>query len=356
MSKDYYAVLGVDRSASEAEIKKAYRRLSKEWHPDKKKGDTSAEQKFKEINEAYEVLGNGKKRKQYDQFGNVSDGAGGSGFGGFDFSNFQQGDLGGFGDIFESFFGGAGGGRSRSRVERGNDMQVRMTVAFADVVTGVRKTIAIERLAACEACGGSGSEGGALIPCSACGATGQVTRRAQSIFGTIQQSMVCSTCSGSGTVPEHMCKQCSGEGRRREKSNITIDVPAGIDDGQTLRVTGKGEAGHRKAPAGDLFVVIAVIPHPHFSREGADIHSRVSIPVLSAILGAEVLVETAQGMVTLAIPAGTQTSQIMRIKGKGLPVLNTSRFGDHYVEITVKIPTKLSRAERTLLEEWKHIQ
>lgn len=359
MAKDYYSVLGVEKSASAADIKGAYRKLSKQWHPDKHKGDKDAETKFKEINEAYEVLGNEKRRKQYDTFGSAGGpggpgGGGGQGFGGFDFSGFQQGDFGGFSDIFENFFGGGQGGGQRGRNRnRGEDLQVRVSVELKDVLSGSQKTIALQKYVACENCGGSGAEGGSKKQCDECGGTGQVVRTAQSIFGTIQQAMVCRQCHGEGSVPEHPCKQCGAEGRVQEKVQLNIDIPAGIEDGQTLRVNGQGSAGKHGAPAGDLFVVVQVSQDKRFARDGNDIRSSVTVPVIDAILGCDVPVETLHGNVTLTVPAGTQPKQVMRIKGKGLPQLSSSRMGDHYVTIEVEVPKKLSRKEKKLMEEWR---
>jgi molecular chaperone DnaJ len=327
--------------------------LSKKWHPDKHKGDKDAEQKFKEINEAYEVLGNEKRKAQYDQFGTVGGGPGGGGFGGFDFSGFQQSDMGDLGDIFSSFFGGGGGGRSqRPRDQRGGDLQVRLAVEFSEIVTGTKKTITIEKLMMCTPCTGTGSDGGKTKSCEECGGTGQITRTAQSFFGTIQ-SALCSRCQGSGTVPENPCAECKGEGRSRKKSELTIDIPAGIHDGQTLRIKGQGDAGRQGDASGDLFVILTVKTDPNFVREGDDIRSSITVPVVDAILGTDVSVKTVHGDVTLKIPAGTQPNYVMRLKGKGLPVLSASRMGDHYVNIIIEVPKKLSRSEKKLMDEWK---
>ncbi len=357
MSKDYYQVLGIDKSAQGADIKKAYRDLSKKWHPDKHKGDKDAEAKFKEINEAYEVLGNENRRKQYDTFGTAGGPGGGQGqgFGGFDFSGFQQGDMGGFGDMFESFFGGGarqGGGQK----QRGEDIQVRITIELADVVTGVQKTINLQKIVACTECNGSGSEGGETQKCTECGGTGQVVKTAQSFFGSIQQAMVCRACSGAGQVPKNPCKKCNSEGRRQEKTEVTLDIPAGIEDGQTLRVNGQGNAGKRGTPAGDLYVILQVKEDARFQRHGNDIHAPTSISVVDAILGCSISVPTVHGDVTLKVPAGTQPQQVLRIQGKGLPQLSSSRMGDHYVTIHVDIPKKLSRKEKGIIEQWKEMQ
>jgi molecular chaperone DnaJ len=355
MSKDYYSILGIDKSASEADIKKKYRSLSKEWHPDKHKGDKKAEQKFKEINEAYEIIGNPKRRQQYDTFGSAGGpGGGGQGSGGFDFSGFQQGDMGDLGDIFSSFFGGGGGGGGRRGGKpdnRGSDLQVRISIEFSEVVSGAKKTIAIEKYVSCKPCKGSGAEGGSVTSCSECSGTGQITRTAQSFFGVVQQSVLCAKCEGAGKIPEHRCKNCSGEGIKREKTQLTLDIPAGIDDGQTLRISGQGNAGKKGGAAGDLFVIIQVVTDNRFVRDGTDIRSEVSISVVDATLGTEISIPTVHGDITLKIPAGSQPGQVMRLKSKGVPQLNSSRLGDHYVTVRIDIPKKLSRQEKKLYEE-----
>ncbi len=364
MAKDYYSILGIPRSASPDEIKAAYRKMSKELHPDKHKGDKAAETKFKEVNEAYETLTNPQKKQMYDQFGTTG-GAGGGGFGGgagfdprgFDFSGFQQGGNVNFSDLFESFFGGQGGGRgARTRTDKGDDREVQIEISFMESVTGVENLLSIKRLVKCDRCDASGAEKGAkIVTCSECAGTGQVTRTAQSFFGTVQQRMVCPTCQGSGKIPEKPCSKCSGEGRIQESVKVTVNVPAGIDHGQTLRLRGEGDAGRRGAESGDLYVHIAVAKDDRFEREGDNIRTDLTLPVVDAILGADAEVETVQGTVTLSIPAGTQPGQMFRIKGKGMPVLNARGHGDHYVTVTVQIPAKLSREERRLLEEWKKI-
>lgn len=331
--------------------------MSKKWHPDKHKGDKSAESKFKEINEAYEVLGNAKKKQSYDQFGTA--GGSGGGQGGFDFSGFNGGDFGDLGSIFETFFSGAqrGGQGARRQRERGNDLQTEVTIDFAESVSGVQKKISLRRLRTCQHCSGSGAEPGTAVKdCPDCNGTGQVTRTAQSFFGTIQQSYVCQTCGGRGKIPEKPCTKCRGEGRTGDSSDLTIDIPAGIHDGQTLRVSGQGEAGPHGAAAGDLYVGIRVKQDKRFERENDDIHTSLTLSVTDAILGTQVDVDTVQGRVSLKIPEGTQPGQVFRIKGKGMPVLNTGRFGDHFVKVEVEIPKKLSKKERKLVEELKELQ
>lgn len=359
MAKDYYAVLGLQKGASPDEVKKAYRKLSKELHPDKHKGDKTAEQKFKEVNEAYEVLSDPRKKQMYDQFGEagVNGGASGfggfgqGGFGGFDFSGFTGGNADTFADLFEGFFGG----RTRTAGRReGGDREAEVLLELKDVVTGLRRDFTIRRLNRCERCGGDGAEPGTkVITCPECGGTGQVTRTAQSFFGMVRQAVVCPRCRGAGKTPETACKTCDGEGRVASGVTIVVDIPPGIEDGQSVRMRGEGDAGQRGAPSGDLYVHVHVRPHPRFERNGADVRSSHEITAIDAILGTTADVETVHGTVSLKIPEGTQPDAILRIKGKGLPVLNSNRFGDHYITIKVKIPTRLSREERKLLEQWK---
>ncbi len=365
MPQDYYATLGLSRGASAEEIKAAYRKLSKELHPDKHKGDKAAEEKFKAVNEAYEVLSNPQKKQMYDQFGTADAGSGGAGFGGFggqgfsgfDFSGFTGGNASDFADIFESFFSGSAGSPRAPRNQRGRDLEVGITIDFPASVTGLERTVQVRRLTPCKTCGGDGAEPGSkVIACPECGGTGQVTRTAQSLFGVIQQRTVCPRCRGSGRVPEQACRTCGGEGRVTETAVIPVQVPAGIADGQTLRLRGEGEAGAREAPSGDLYVHVTVRPDPRFERDGDDIRSHAEVSVIDAILGTDTEIETVHGKATVKVPEGTQPGTVLRLKGKGMPVLNASRHGDHYVEIRVKIPARLSRAERKLLEEWRKLQ
>lgn len=355
MAKDLYAVLGLSRDASPEDVKKAYRKLSKEWHPDKHKGDKAAEDRFKEINEAYEVLSNPQKKQMYDQFGSTGGpGGGGAGFGGFDFSGFGGGGA-DFGDIFESFFGGAARGRPQARTD-GADREIEVTISFMDSVTGAQMPVRLRKLAPCGTCKGEGAEPGTkIVTCATCGGTGQAVRTVNSFFGQIQQRGVCPTCAGAGKAPESPCRTCGGEGRTQETVDVNIDVPAGIASGQTLRIRGQGDAGIRGAPAGDLYVHIRVVPDPRFERDGDDVRSSVSVPVIDALLGGEVEVETVQGTTTVQVPEGMQPGQVFRIRGKGMPQLGSSRHGDHYVTINVEIPKKLSRSERKILEEWRDL-
>lgn len=358
MPRDFYEVLGLSRGASADDVKKAYRKLSKELHPDKHKGDKEAEKKFKEVNEAYETLNNPQKKQAYDQFGHAGANAGGGfgggqGFGGFDFSNFTQGDMGGFADLFSDFFGGA---QTRPRDERGSDREADVTINLSDVFTGIRREFRFRRLNACKTCHGDGAAPGSkVITCAECSGTGQVTRVTQSFLGRIQQRMVCPVCKGSGKIPEQTCKTCSGEGRTADDVTVAADIPAGIHDGQTLRLRGEGDAGRQGAQAGDLYVHVHVSEDPRFVRDNDDIRSETTVHVVDAILGSRKEIPTLHGMTTIKIDAGTQPGQVMRLKGKGLPIMGSSRHGDHYVTVNVEIPKKLSREEKKLMEEWKQL-
>lgn len=357
MRKDLYAILGLERSSSLDDIKKAYRRLSKELHPDRNKGDKTAEGRFKEVNEAYEVLCDPKKRQMYDQFGTT--GGPGQGFAGgaqgFDFSGFDFSGVDGLSDLFEGFFGGrATGGRRR---DRGQDHEAEIQIPLMEAVHGSQKHLEFRRMHACTPCGGTGVETGSkLVTCKTCGGTGQVLRTSQSFFGNIQQRSICGECLGAGKIPEHPCKTCDGEGRVQERARVTVKIPPGIDDGQTLRLQSEGDAGRQGKESGDLFVHIRVIPDPRFTRDGDDIRCEVTVPLIDAVLGGEIVIETVQGPVTLEVAAGTQPGQVLRIRGKGMPILSSSRFGDHYAQVRVEIPKKLSRAERTLMEEWRKMR
>ena len=357
VAKDFYAILGVQKSSSEAEIKQAYRKLSKELHPDKHKGDKDKEAKFKEVNEAYEVLSDAKKKEAYDRFGSADfngfrpgQGGGAGGFGGF--SGFDSSSFGGdFNDIFDAFFGGARG-RGQKTETRGHNLEVEITIPFMEAVQGAEREISLKTEVTCASCKGTGSaEGSTLVSCVECGGTGSVTRTSRSLFGMIRQSVLCETCRGAGKVPEKPCKACNGEGRNTGKKTVRVRIPAGIDDGQTLRVTGEGEAGKHGSVSGDLLVHIHTEPDKRFERVGDDIRSTIPLKVIDAVLGTTIDIETVHGTSTIDIPAGTQPGQVLRIKGKGMPIVNTSRTGDHFITIDVVVPGKLSREERKLFEE-----
>ncbi|MBT4020826.1 molecular chaperone DnaJ [Candidatus Peribacteria bacterium] len=347
---DYYQILGVSKDSSQADIKKAYRKLSKEWHPDKHKGDKKAEDKYKQINRAYECLSNSGKKQAYDQFGSEDGPQFGGGGGGNPFGGGFQG--GGFGDIFETFFGGGrGGGGTRQSDMQGRDVEARINISLEDAYSGDKKGIRMKKHVQCESCSGSGAKkGSSKKNCHECNGTGQVTRTVQSFFGAISQSMMCEVCRGAGKVPESPCGKCSGEGRVVDVEEIIVDIPTGINDGQTLRVPGKGEVGRQGASSGDLYVRISVSPDKRFIREGDDLRVEKIVSVADAVLGKEEDIETFSGKVTVKIPPGTQPGQILRMKGKGMPILNTSRFGDLFVIISIEVPKKINRKERGMWE------
>ncbi len=359
MGKDYYNILGVDKNASQEEIKKAFRKKAHEYHPDKKTGN---EAKFKEVNEAYQVLGDAKKRAQYDQFGSTFESGqargGYSGFEGFrDFSSFANGfnididDLsdifGGIGDIF-----GFGGSGRKKRPSRGADLQIVISISFLEAVFGAEKEIGLKRAVMCEKCQGSGVEPGAKIEnCPTCKGTGRITKVQRTILGNIQTHSVCPDCDGQGKKASKKCSQCNGSGQIQRQVNLKIKIPAGIDNGETIRIAGQGEAGQKGAPAGDLYVRVQVEPDKRFNRKGYDIYSKKEISFTQAALGDKIEVETVEGPVKLKIPAGTQSGTIFKMRGKGIKRLKASGKGDHFVEIIVVTPKNLNKKQKTLLKK-----
>ncbi len=358
MSKqDYYEVLGVNKTASDDEIKKAFRKQALKHHPDKDGGN---EEKFKEANEAYEVLKDSSKRQRYDQFGHAgvgssaASGGGQAGYGGFDdiFGGASGVNV-DLGDIFSSFFGGSqqrGGARRRAR---GNDVQTELNLDFEDAIFGTETELQLTLEDVCGHCKGKTVEPGhELKTCGTCKGAGQVTRVHQTPFGNIQQSAVCSTCKGKGKVPEKKCTVCHGKGTHRKEQNIKMKIPAGINDGATIRLREHGEAaegGHK----GDLYVIISVNPHKHFTREGDLILSKETISMVDAALGTKVKVETIEGKKTLIIPAGTQPGTDFKLRGLGVPHVRGKGRGDQIVQVSVEIPKKLSKKQKELLEELK---
>jgi molecular chaperone DnaJ len=352
MSKrDYYEILGVSKNASDDEIKKAYRKAAVKYHPDKEGGDES---KFKEVGEAYEVLKDSSKRQRYDQFGHAGVGGnsgGGNPFGGFNGQNvnFDFGD-GGFGDIFSQFFGG-GGGRQRGP-QRGRDVEVTLQLSFEEAVFGVEEKIAIDMDDACSHCHGSTVEPGYdLKTCPTCHGAGQVNRVMNTIFGPIQQNTACEDCSGRGKVPEKICTVCRGKGVQRAKRTIKLKVPAGIDDGATIRLHEHGEA-IGNGQKGDLYVHIQVRAHKNFTREGDIILSEQHIGMVEAALGTEVDVVTVDGKVRMKVPAGTQSGTDFKLSNRGVPHMKSEKRGPHIVSIIVDTPTRLSRKQRQILENF----
>ena len=356
MSKrDYYEVLGVPKGASADEIKKAFRRAAVQHHPDKEGGD---EAKFKEVNEAYDVLKDSQKRQRYDQFGHAGVGgasgggqAGGNpfeGFGGFQGQGFDFGD--GLGDIFGQFFGG--GQRSRAP-QRGRDVEVNLQLTFEEAVFGLEYTVELDINDTCTHCKGSTVEPGHdMKTCPTCKGAGQQTRIMNTMFGAIQQSVTCETCDGRGKVPEKVCTVCNGQGTQRRKQSVKLKIPAGIDDGATIRITGRGEA-IGQGEKGDLYVNIRVKAHKHFTREGNIILSEEHVSMVDAALGTEIEVKTVDGTVNMKVPAGTQSGTDFKLSSHGVPHMNSDRRGPHIVTIIVDTPVKLSKRQKELLEAFR---
>ncbi|MFA7319497.1 MAG: molecular chaperone DnaJ [Parcubacteria group bacterium] len=371
MAENYYDILGVPKGASDDEIKKAYRKAAHKHHPDKSGGD---EAQFKKVNEAYQVLSDKSKRAQYDQFGQTFNngqggfsGAGGQGgFSGFDFSGFDFGQAGGgasgnfdgvdFEDIFSNIFGGGSSRSTRARqTGRGQDIQVDLEITFAEMVSGVRKKVRLYKNAKCDHCEGSGGEPGANVKtCPTCKGAGQVHKITRSFLGSFSQVSVCSECEGRGQIYEKKCSNCGGDGRVKKEEEIEINVPSGIENGQTISLRGAGEAGARSAAAGDLYILIRVANHRKFTRHGLDILSQEEISFSMAALGGEIEIETIEGRLILKIPSGTQSGETFRIKGKGVPELHGRGRGNQMVKIIVRIPTRISREQKRLIEELKN--
>ena len=342
--RDYYEVLGVDKNASEAEIKSAFRKLAKKYHPDVSKEPDAAE-KFKEAQEAYAVLSDANKRRQYDQFGHSAfDQMGGAGASGFDFSDFDFSDI--FGDIFGSGFGF--GGRSSNRSRRGNDTLVRIDLTFEEAVFGCKKDVKIDTMVECDSCNGKGGHGEKT--CQTCHGSGQVTSEQRTIFGSFAARSTCQTCHGKGVTYDTKCSKCHGEGRIRENKTVEVKIPAGVDTGNKLRLNGKGEAGVNGGPNGDLYLEFKVKSHPLFERDENDVYLTLPITITEAGLGCKKDVPTLNGTVKLSIPAGSKTNDKHRLKGKGIADPQTGRKGDMYVIIDIHIPKKISRDQKKLFE------
>ncbi|MDR1916406.1 MAG: molecular chaperone DnaJ [Synergistaceae bacterium] len=356
--KDYYEVLGVPRSATPDEIKRAYRKLARKHHPDANPGNQDAERKFKEINEANDVLGDPQKRAQYDQFGFVGD-APPPGSGGFGGGPFHGGGFGGvgfedLGDIFGSFFGG-GAGRGASdpnAPKRGLDLEMSMRITLETAYRGVSREVEVPREENCPHCSGTGAEPGTKVEsCSACGGTGQVERIVNTPFGRMSQITPCAACGGRGQVIKTPCKECKGSRRVRRTRKLDVKIPAGVDTGTRLRISGEGEVGRNDGPPGDLFILLEVMPDPRFQRDGADLHTKVDIEIPQAVLGASVSIPTFDGMEKLDIPAGTQPGSVLRIKNRGMPRLRGSNNGDLHIHVRVSVPKNLSERGKQLMSE-----
>jgi molecular chaperone DnaJ len=351
--KNYYEILGVDKNASDQEIKKAFRRAAQKHHPDKHKGDKDMEQKFKDINEAYQVLSDQQKRQNYDQFGSA-DGPGGFGGGGFGGGNydFSGGGFGGFSDIFESFFGGGGGRSARNAPVRGDNIEGKVNLSFEEAAFGIEKKLEVTKLDICDHCKGSAVEPGSKMKtCPDCGGSGEIRTVRNTLFGQFASSSICTTCEGSGKVPEKKCSACYGKGRLKKTETIKVKIPAGIDSGSTIRLSGKGEAGIRGGGYGDLYVHIDIKKHEKFEREGANVLSKEKIHPAQAALGAEISISTIHGDKKLQIPSGTQSGSKFTIAQAGMERLRGSGIADHIVEVIVETPDKISKKEKELWEE-----
>lgn len=355
--RDYYEVMGVQKGASDDEIKKAYRQLAKKYHPDLNPGNAEAEAKFKEVNEAYEVLSDKDKRARYDQFGHAgvdpNYGAGGYG-GGSPFG--QDIDL---GDIFNSVFGGFGGfggrrGSNPNAPRRGADVETSVTITFDEAAKGCKKEISYNAVCTCEECSGTGAQRGTSPKtCSACGGRGQVTVNQRTPFGVVQTSRACDTCRGTGKVIENPCKACGGNGRKKKQRKIEINIPAGINNEQVLNISGQGSSGTNGGPAGDVHVYVNVRPHPIFERRGDDVWCELPLTFTQASLGAEVVVPTIDGKVSYAVHDGTQSGDVFKLKGKGIQHLNGRGRGDQYVKVTIEVPKNLSSKQKDLLRQFE---
>ena len=356
--RDYYEVLGVAKGCSDDELKKAYRKLAKKYHPDLNPGDKDAEAKFKEVNEAYEVLSDKEKRQRYDQFGHAGvdpnfgagGGAGAGGFGGFgDFSDI-------FGDIFGGGFGFGGSTRTRdpNAPTRGNDVGVTFGISFMEAVKGCRREISYQRLENCDRCGGTGAkEGTSPETCPDCHGSGQVRVSKRSPFGMIQTVQTCSRCGGRGRIIRESCPKCGGRGRVRINRKLDVNVPAGIDDGQTFVVRGQGDQGQNGGPAGDLHVTVTVRPDPLFERDGFNIWCDIPITYTQAVLGDEIVVPTVDGKVKYNIPEGTQSGTVFRLRDKGVTSVGGRGRGDQYVRVNIEVPKSLSRSQKEKLREFE---
>lgn len=362
MNKDYYDILGVKKTASKEEIKKAFYKLAHKYHPDKKEGN---EAKFKQVNEAYQVLSDEGKRSRYDQFGagyenmgSHSHQGGGQGFGGFDFSGAggfgnsgAEFDFGNLNDIFSDFFGGGGfGGRQRER--RGRDISTEIQISFADSIFGITRKVLITKTSSCLTCKGSGAKAGSKMEtCKPCNGQGKIHEAKRSFLGTISTTKLCENCHGTGEVPREICTTCKGKGVMRREEEVSIAVPAGIRDGEMIRMTGMGEA-ISKGTSGDLYIKINVAPHQIFRREGNDLVMDLNLKLSDALLGMKYPIETLDGKIEVTIPEGVSINEILRVKGKGVPT-GKSKRGDLLIKLNIKMPAKISRTSRALIEELK---
>lgn len=358
--RDYYEVLGVSKEATEQEIKKAYRKMAMKYHPDKNQGNKESEEKFKEVNEAYEVLSDPQKRRTYDQFGHAGFSGGGFGQGGF-----SGGGFGGFEDIFDAFgdifgggFSGGFGGRSSRRTgpRKGADVRIRMDLKFEEAAFGVEKEISIQREEECETCHGSGAKPGTTAKtCPTCNGTGEIKQQTRTPFGNMVNIAACPNCQGEGKIIEEKCDTCHGAGRVKKPKKISIKIPAGVEEGTTIKMAGEGQLGSKGGPRGDLLILISVRDHALFHRDGYNVYMEMPITFVQAALGDEVEVPTLDGKVKYKIPEGAQTGTVFRLRGKGIPYLRSSQRGDQMVKIVVEVPKKLSDKQKEILREFAKV-
>ncbi len=349
-TKDFYDVLGVSRTASADDIKRAYRSLARRHHPDVAADKRKAEHQFKEINEAYEVLSDPRKRAQYDRYGTVGNG-GGAGSSGFTDFGFSGGS--GFGDIFDMFFGERTATHNASAPARGSDLRYDLEISLEEAFSGTTREIVFDHLAQCDVCRGSGAAPGTLVvPCDRCGGSGVTRVGRHTPLGQFVTQTACTKCGGEGQVIQEPCRACSGRGRREIERKLTVKVPAGVDDGSRIRIAGSGEGGVRSGPAGDLYVYLHIAPHSLFRRNGSDTSVEVPISFPQAALGAEISVPSLEGELTLTLPAGTQSGTVFRMRGHGMPSVRGASRGDHFVSVIVAVPTKLAKRQREMLEDY----
>lgn len=349
--RDYYEVLGLEKGVDEQAIKKAYRKLAMQYHPDKNPGNKEAEEKFKEINEAYEVLGDANKRARYDQFGHS--GVGGNGDGGFEGFSGHGGFDDIFGDIFDMFGGGFSSGRRRNGPQKGADLKYELGITFEEAAFGVEKDISVSKRESCSTCNGTGAKPGtSKKTCTNCNGSGEVRYAQRTPLGQFVNVKTCDVCHGEGSIIETPCKDCSGTGKIMKDKKIHIKIPAGVDTGSVIPLRGQGEPGSKGGPAGDLYIVLRVKPHEIFQRDGSDVICEMPITFVQAALGDELVVPTLDGKVKYKIPEGTQSGTIFRLKGKGIPNLKGYGRGDHYIKVIVEIPKRLNEKQKDLLKRF----